>query len=330
MGSRRIGLLGVGVAILSLGCSSARTSQAAGPSEPPAPATATPSAGPTDAPTKSVCRPPSSLAPETETFRTLPVDGIERRYRLGLPEAYDSAVPTPLALAFHGAGDSGSIFATISGIEAAGWARGYIMVHPDAVDGVWDLAGGSDLDFVMELLEALNSEFCLDAARQYVVGNSQGGDFATYLACYQPDRFAALAMVSVVNARERCPDWRPIPAMAIVGRADPIYRLDTGLVSDVPFSGDEVERPGPMVREAAALAAANGCEPEANESIDLGTVTTSTYDCPPGAALVLILHDGGHGWPSARFEPPSQLGPDTRTVDANAVVFDFFGAYVGS
>jgi polyhydroxybutyrate depolymerase len=81
----------------------------------------------------------------------------------------------------------------------------------------------------------------------------------------------------------------------------------------------------------AACIKANGCSatPEVSEiepKIDKIQVTRKIYNSGKnGSEVVLyVLQDGGHVWPGALLQVPAFLGPSTRNISANDVIWDFF------
>jgi polyhydroxybutyrate depolymerase len=275
------------------------------------------------APHAAGCGVAPSLPLETGTVEAITVGGVERSYRLGLPGSYDGLTPAPLVLNLHGADETGANLAAVSGIEIPAWTRGYVVVHPDAIDRLWNFEDDSDVEFLTVLMDALADALCLDPSRTYAAGLSQGGDFASFMACQVPRRVAAFASVAVLNAYERCATWTPTPVLAFAGTADPIYVPDVGLAESVPFSGDPLDKPGPLADEAGTWALANGCDAQAAES-SAGGVTTISYDCPPGADVQILVHAGGHTWPGGAIDPPPFLGPAVPDLDASTLILDFF------
>lgn len=296
-----------------------------------------PASSGTDSATASVS-PPSSGTPcggapaialEEPTPRSLSVGGQERQYRLNLPASYDASEPAPVILNLHGADESGSIQASVTELEPAAWALGYVVVHPEAISGLWMFEDATDIDYLVALLDEVAAEFCVDPERVFAAGMCQGGDFASFFACQVPGGFAAVASVAVLNFYEGCVDWTPTPLIAFAGTSDPIYRPDQGLSDAVPFSGDPEDKPGPLADEATAWATANGCEPVPTESPgDAGTASFS-FACPGGAEVQYLIHAGGHTWPGGGAPPPG-LGPAVPDLDANAIILDFFGEHSDS
>ncbi|MFN3210486.1 MAG: alpha/beta hydrolase family esterase [Roseovarius sp.] len=68
-------------------------------------------------------------APESGMHRT-DAGGVERGYRLLVPEEYDADTPAPLILAFHGWGGGADAFLGEADVAAQSDARGFIVAAP--------------------------------------------------------------------------------------------------------------------------------------------------------------------------------------------------------
>src|SRR5207249_11981392 len=111
----------------------------------------------------------------SRTYKTMP-------YRLFVPADYDATRKYPLILWLHGAGSVGNDnFKQISGASLRGthtWTSPQVqakypsfVLAPQSRTGSWIV----DLPRVLELLDAIKSEYSLDASRIYVAGQSMGG-----------------------------------------------------------------------------------------------------------------------------------------------------------
>lgn len=276
----------------------------------------------------TACGAAAVTAVEEPVRHSFVIGGLERVYTLSLPSSYTGLEPAPVIVNLHGLGGSGRELASVSGLEPDAWARGYVMVYPNAVGGVWNTQEATDVDFLVALLDQLATELCLDPGRIFVAGISQGGEFASFLACGEPGRFAAVASVAMLNYFERCSTWKAEPLLAFAGANDPLYQPDTGLSHTIQYPGQEVDRPGPLATEAGSWAEANGCDPTPAETPGPAGTAQFTYVCPQGADVQYVLHDGGHGWPGG--EPPYPgNGPAVPDLDANSIILDFFEMLAG-
>ena len=150
-------------------------------------------------------------------------------YRLFTPVAYDKNQKYPLILWLHGAGgigiDNRKQFSKDQYNGTHIWTRPEIqakhpafVVVPQCPDGVscW----GSWLPVVVEVLDALKSEFSIDPQRLYVAGQSMGG-FGTWdLISMQPDLFAAAIPLCGGGNPIRAASLARIPIWAFHGASD--------------------------------------------------------------------------------------------------------------
>ena len=77
-----------------------------------------------------------------------------------------------------------------------------------------------DVAFIGELLDYLEATLCIDPARVYATGISNGSAFAQRLACLMPDRIAAVAAVAAFVYPVVCDAAPPVPIIAFHGTAD--------------------------------------------------------------------------------------------------------------
>ena len=126
-------------------------------------------------------------------------------YRLFVPTPYDKSKKYPLVIWLHGAGGAGSDnLNQISGDQIPGtriWTKpenqmrypAFVLVPQSS--GGWASSSATQLSdeerLVIEILNALKSEFSIDTKRVYLSGQSNGG-FGTWdLISKRPELFAA-------------------------------------------------------------------------------------------------------------------------------------------
>lgn len=126
----------------------------------------------------------------------LDVGGAARSYALSVPAGDPPRGAWPLVLAFHGSGGTGARLRKPLGLEAVVGASA-IVAYPDAVGGSWDIDtandGNRDLALFDALLAELSASHCVDRARVFVTGFSNGAYFANHLAFRRGSAIRAVA-----------------------------------------------------------------------------------------------------------------------------------------
>jgi poly(3-hydroxybutyrate) depolymerase len=162
---------------------------------------------------------------------TIVVGGTTREYLLVVPKL-TSNEPVPLLIACHGTGDSPQSMASYSGLDRLASERGFILVYPNAVRGMWKVIGpesgdgNRDIRFVDALLDRLSSQFHLDPHRIYVVGMSNGASFALLLSAHRSHRIAAVVAHSGTAPGDTPIPDRTFPVMLVVGSDDTPATVD--------------------------------------------------------------------------------------------------------
>lgn len=264
--------------------------------------------------------------------------------RLLVPDGLGSE-PVPAVLNWHGLGSDGAQQALVSGYETLAETEGFIAVHPtgaaSAGNGAnsWELAqfdvpGRDDLALVDDLIDRLVAEHCVDPARIYSTGLSNGGFFTALLVCERADRIAAAVSVAGISHPEGCQPSRPVPLIAFHGTADEVVPFAGGRSSlqgeaADDLSGDFFEQS--MPDELAQFAESFGCRPDP-ESTTIGTEITR-YDylgCPGDVPVSFYeIADGGHTWPGSPLGPflTEVLGRTTDEISATVDGWAFMSQF---
>jgi predicted peptidase len=147
---------------------------------------------------------------------------LSLRYLLYLPEGYDATrTPWPLVLFLHGSGERGADLSAVTrqGLPKLAGDRSlpFILVAPQVPAGeIWSA------DALKALLDDLQARLRVDPDRVYLTGMSMGAFGAWDLAIANPDRFAALLMISGGgNPVEVC-RLKDVPVWIVHGRKDDI------------------------------------------------------------------------------------------------------------
>lgn len=291
-----------------------------------APATTTP-ATTTTGPDCDPARPATDGAGDGRPVRAqFEVDGTVRTYSIAVPEAYDGTAATPLVLNFHGWAGSSEQQEQNTSMSAAGTARGYVVVTPDATGSPaeWNMFAdpdrSPDFEHVGALVDNLVATRCIDPRRVFAAGHSNGAAFTGFLACKEPFRFAAIAMVAA-TIPPNCPDGHTPSVLAISGDADP----------QVPYAGGSVgggptQIPGAVETMTAYLERYGcGAEPDVGEPVD-GVRSERSTDCTSGAVVGFDTVVGGtHPWPGGAAAQADVANSEAgRTFDATGAILDFF------
>jgi poly(3-hydroxybutyrate) depolymerase len=130
--------------------------------------------------------------------------GLERGYYLSVPSTYDAAVPNRLVFGYHGSNYTGIMMRQYLDLERAPLVMGTVFVYPDGLplEGqpdhiAWELdADGRDIAYFDELLQKLQSEYCIDPERIFVNGQSFGGLMTNAVGCLRGNVVRAIAVVA--------------------------------------------------------------------------------------------------------------------------------------
>jgi len=233
-----------------------------------------------------------------------------RSYWLHMPPGYVAARLTPLILAFHGGGGTALGMQGTSGLSAVADQRGFMVAYPQGLTQDhgrsppgWDASGPRDpfadgIDdglYVSDLLSAIQASYCVDPARIWATGFSNGGSMVGYLACVLPDRIAAFAPVEGVffQIPGGCHPTHPASIVDVHVRADPV----------APYAG--VPARGSPDYYALAIpawlrdwASRDACGDTPQPVITTPGMTRQTWPrCPAGISVTGdVFPAGGHTW----------------------------------
>lgn len=229
-----------------------------------------------------------------------PCEMPEGQYHIALPEQTTNA---PLLVFLHGHGGAGSGTISNRALVEPFLARGWAVAAPEGLarraggPKSWNFypgwAGRDETGFLTGVARDAADRFGLSPDRIVLGGFSAGGFMVSYLACAQPEAFAAYLPVAGGF-------WRPHPDTC----AGPVRLLHTHGWTDrtVPLEG---RRLGPSFVQGDILAGmeiwrdANRCDGHKPSGFRTTGPVMRRYwdDCAPGSALELALWPGGHRLP---------------------------------
>ncbi len=288
---------------------------------------ATPAAAAVPAPAGAApCVAPAGESGGTSALHTLDSGGLERSFILRLPDGYERRTSWPLIVAYHGRGSTGVEVEGYSGLSTLPAVVAYPNGEIGTGDGYrkawqgapYEAPGVDDVAFTEDLLDELQATYCVDPARTYATGKSNGAGLVGLLACRLPDRFAAVAPVAGAfypGTREGCEDAAPVPVIDVHGTGD----------ATIPYAGDP-DRDLPAIPDwVAGWAERNGCT-TSRTTTRRDVSTTRWRRCSSGADVAHVAVDGGgHVWPGA--DVYSGGGYVTHTIEAQDVIWDFLRSH---
>jgi len=264
-------------------------------------------------------------------YESLLSGGLTRHYLVHIPAAYDGHTPLSVVLSLHGFASYGADQEKWSQWTPIADRENFIVVYPEGT-GLplqWNAGNSSymnktvdDVAFFTDLFDHFDTTYCIDDARIFVTGFSNGGGMTNRLACELSGRIAAIGTVSGAYSpfAGGCTPVRPIPVITFHGDADPI----------VNYNGDANQNFPPIKDWVANWAQRNGCK-QGPETIALPDAITDVtaiayHDCQLNAEVQFYtIHGGGHSWPGGMPTVPAQIiGKTASDFNASEIMWTFF------
>ncbi len=281
---------------------------------------------------------PVSCSGKTGAVGDLTLDlmsgGYARDSLLHVPASYDPTKGTMLVVSYHGYSSNAAEQVVLTGMNPVADSTNFIVAYPDGLGAGWN-AGAcctetqppnvDDVEFTKDLLSLIESQYCIDPARIYATGMSNGGFMSHYLACTMADTFAAVAPVAGVLGVDptTCLPSRPVPIEDFHGTADDVVPYNGGspaqLLPDIDF------RSVPSTMDF--WRGSDACLGDPVVTYQKGTATCTEWsDCGGVAQVELCTLVGeGHEWPGGL--PVPALGASTDDVVATTRMVAFFLAH---
>lgn len=281
--------------------------------------------------TRKISVPAIMSADETvaSTTTTTPVAPDQRSYLLYIPKSYTPDQATPLVFTIHGFGASAANQLAVTGWTDLAATENVIIVSPEGAyfpqrwnSGDSQFVGSSRMDdvaFFRAMITELSAELCIDPARIYANGYSNGGGMTNRLACEMSAVFAAVGTVAgALSPLDSCPTQRAVPYIAFHGTSDPV----------VPFEGLPDQALPAAQEYVDTWVQRDGCQPEPVVTAVATDVRQLVYSGCDNSAEVdfYIINDGGHTWPGSSLQL-AFLGKTTQTIRATRLMWAFFQAH---
>lgn len=233
------------------------------------------------------------------------LEGVERIYFVHVPQNYSNIHSMPVVIMFHGSGQSGDQFYSISGWKEVGESQNILTVFPSALsycvmeDGLtenrskWNSLGGSfqycsgqiikdDIFFVKEIIKQLKANFNIDEHRIYTVGFSNGGEFAARTALEMSEVIAASISSGGGGAMPRDTTIIPkrlLPVMLVFGNKDGklLSKLGLPLDSNVPMGFEKLYSSYPYLYSIQIDPYVRCFKLDANSYVNSGDTSIAVY-----------------------------------------------------
>ncbi|KAL1742192.1 carbohydrate esterase family 1 protein [Schizophyllum fasciatum] len=199
---------------------------------------------------------------------TTHVGAHDRTYLVHVPEDYDRNTRYPVVLSYHGYGKTAAHQEVASQLSEPGnliHGVPIIAAYPQGLVGIgrsgngsdgkhsWQaseyaLPNASDIQFTQTILDELNEHLCIDRARIYATGNSNGGGFTNLLAC-TPETNARIAAFGIASGAyyprsgrgDACQPARKIPLLLTHGDNDTVVPYAGKHKDDVHWNSPDID-----------------------------------------------------------------------------------------
>ncbi|GAM85474.1 hypothetical protein ANO11243_034810 [Dothideomycetidae sp. 11243] len=268
--------------------------------------------------------------------RTLVSDGVPRSYLVFIPPTYEVGRPMPLILSYHGGLKTAEDQLELDLFTSPYFNNDSMVVYPQGIDNTWQGVPGvttDDILFTNQILDEVESLYCIDEIRIAASGKSDGGGFVGNQAACDPvlsQRLAAVAPVSgafyvdtsvcqpdtvVIPCRNR----RHVPVFDFHGGEDPVINYNGG--------ARKGECLPTIPHWITAWAIRDGLDPS-NDSQPLAADTT-IYSWGRGSQKGFVKQVTdlviGHTWPSTQPNADNtRPGQQVASFNATPLILDFF------
>jgi predicted peptidase len=164
--------------------------------------------------------------------------GETMQYRLFVPPGYDPAQKYPIVLWLHDAAGRGS--GNVSQLSGGNFAGSHIWTRPEIQQKYHAFVLAPQVDvtkgwarphtntppvairLALEILDQVEKEYSIDRTREYVAGQSMGGEGVWAALSIAPQRFAAAIALCGYGNTYMLPRVAQVPVWIFQGEEDPI------------------------------------------------------------------------------------------------------------
>lgn len=252
-----------------------------------------------------------------ESYSTITSAGLRRTFLIHLPPSY-GMYQRPLVIGYHGYSWTIQMMKQLTQLDKEADKGGFILALPQGVDSPpsWNAGVGAygptgdadDIQFTRDLLNYLETNYCVNPHRVYLTGFSLGGGMVYRLACTLSNQITAIATVSgAYYPFGGCKPARPLPVLEIHGAAD----------TQAPYTGNPAMHMAAVDDYLDGWLIRDKCSRSPHTFYQQGDVTGIEWtNCATGTEVVHYrVSDGGHAW------------VNTRTLNTEETVWQFFNKF---
>lgn len=259
----------------------------------------------------------------------------QRTYWVYSPESMPSKPPVVVFFHQEGAGDPDLVDVQTHLTEVSE-EEGFVLVIPigqgEIGQETWDYAGGSDTEFVAEVLEDLKTSVAYDEFRVYAFGMGLGASMAHLMAMTYPQKITGVGTAGggFVRPVELGPiPSRYIPVVMCHSSEDALYPVLGGVGSDMlgnPFTCSPI-------LDLVWFWVKHNKSPQVPELMEVGDTTSlarfgevsRTNRTKP--VWYYLQTQGGHTWPGGSDIVDGEAGVVNSELDATRVMWDFLSQF---
>lgn len=273
-----------------------------------------------------------TLTPGQTVERSIEIDGVERTYRVHLPETAVRSAGLPVLIVLHGGGGNGKQVEHSTGFSQLADKEGFIAVYPNGSGRTklltWNAynccafayeTNVDDVGFISALIDELIVDYRVDPSRISVTGHSNGAMMTFRLACELSDKIAAAAPNAGALNTDTCAPASPVPILIMNGEADENVPVAGGRSEGVGVASQDERIDRPTAHAVDTWVAANGCAGSPTVENTPNALVTSWTECSASSEVEQILiHGWAHRWPSVENGAP---------FEGSSVIWEFVSQF---
>ena len=274
--------------------------------------------------------------------------GMDRFYRVYVPDSYDQNQNYPLVFILHGGGGTAKAMVRFVGrrFNRLAEREGFIAVYPNGFKKGWNdsardtLAAArrlniDDVGFFDAMINDLEQKLSINKNQIFACGISNGGFMVQRLAFERPEIFKAIAVVAAnlsEDQSQKSLPANPVSVLFMCGTSDPLVPYNGGHVTVLKQKRGKVKSMKETVEYWKKI---DGCSakdfeyqfPDANQHDKSTAVKTTWYnpDQPDLKVTDIKIENGGHTWPGGKqYLPKALVGTVNRDFNACDEIWGFF------